>query len=124
MGRRAIGVCFLFGVLIFSSGCLALLAGAGGTALWQAGKVISEESVSMARGALATEKAFSAEKITLTDKVVKNKVTQLRGEDQLNKKVSVDVLDKGPNNVRIEVRYGFGEEIPARNLLETIKGYL
>jgi len=66
-------------------GCVALLAGAGGTALWQTGKIISEEAVSMSRAVLATEKAFKAKKITVAEKTVKTQVTQLRGRNQTGK---------------------------------------
>ena len=102
-------------------GCVGLLAGAGGTALWHAGKVISEETVSMAKAVAATERVFKAKKITLTEKVTKNEATQLRGKNQANNKVAVDILNKGPKNVRIEIRIGIGEEALARELLNEIK---
>ncbi len=102
-------------------GCVALLAGAGGTALWQAGKVISEETVSMSRAVSVTEKVFKAKRITLTEKVSKNEVTQLRGKNKADKKIAVDVFNKGPKNVKIEVRIGIGEETLARELLSEIK---
>ena len=121
MFKRILNLFFLVSLVMFSSGCLALLAGAGGTALWQAGKVISEETTSIARGVTATEAAFKAKKITLTEKVVKSEVTQIRGEDQYNNKVAVDIFYKGPKNIRIEIRYGLGEEIPARDILSEIK---
>ena len=121
MLRRIVGGFILVTMSITLCGCVALLAGAGGTALWQAGKVISEETVSMARAVSATEKALEAQKITLTEKTSKNEVTQLRGKSQAGKKVSVDVFVKGPKNVRIEIRIGTGEETPARELLEEIK---
>lgn len=70
------------------------------------------------------EKVFNTENIRLTDKVVENNTAQLRGEDQLNKKVAVDIIDKGLNNVRIEVRCGISEETSARDLLSAIKRYL
>ena len=120
MFKKILSGFLLVSVVVLSSGCVALLAG-GGTALWHAGKVISEETSSMERGAKATEAAFKAKKITLTDKVVKNEVTQLRGKDQYDTKVAVDILDKGPKNMRIEIRYGLGEETPARELLSEIK---
>lgn len=119
--RKIAVVLFIVGLIPFLSGCFALLGGVGGTVLWQGGKVISEENTSMARGVSATEAAFKTEKVILTDKVIKNEVTQLRGEDQANKKVAVDVFSKGPKNVRIEIRYGLGEETPARELLNEIK---
>lgn len=123
MLRSFIVVCVLLGVALSLCGCFLLVAGAGagGTALWQAGKVVTEEIVPMERGAAATESAFKAKSITLTDKVIKDEVTQLRGDDQAGKKVAVDVFSVGSRNSRIEIRYGFGEEDPARDLLSEIK---
>lgn len=121
MVKKVLNIFLLAGMTISLSGCIALLAGAGGTVFWQAGKVISEESVSMAKGVKATESAFKAKRIILMEKVTKSAVTQIRGKDQFNKKIAVDVFDKGPKNIRIEIRYGFGEETPARDFLNEIK---
>lgn len=103
------------------TGCFALLAGAGGTALWQAGKVVFEELVSMEAGVKAVEAAFKDNDITLKDKVIKSEVTQIRGKDQNGTKVAVDVFSKGKNNSKIEIRYGIGEETAGRELLNQIK---
>ena len=103
------------------TGCFALLAGAGGTALWQAGKIVSEELVSMEAGVKAVEVAFKDKNITLEDKVIKSEVTQIRGKDKNGTKVAVDVFSKGDNNSKIEIRYGIGEETAGRELLNQIK---
>jgi len=121
MKRKILAAVLVLSCVPLLSGCFALLAGAGGTMLWQGGKVISEETTSMARATSAVESAFKAQGITVQDKVVKNDVTQLRGEDKTNKRVAVDVFSKGPKNVRLEIRYGIGEETPARDLLNVIK---
>jgi len=121
MFRNILIVIVLISICLVSSGCIALLAGAGGTVLWQGGKVISEESASMQRAASATKAAFKAKNITLTDEVTKNTVVQLRGEDPTHTKVAVDIFDKGRNNSRIEIRVGLGEEITGRDLLMLIK---
>lgn len=118
----------LFGVIILcvvlnSCGCAALLigAGVGGTALWQGGKVISEENASLEKAVSATKVVFKAKKITLTSEVIRGEVVQLRGEDTGHTKVAVDVFELGSNNVRIEIRVGLGEEKAARELLTQIK---
>ena len=121
MFRNILGKFLLLIISISLCGCFAMLAGAGGTAIWQAGKVISEENVSMSRAVSAAESVFDAEKIILTEKVAKNEVTQLRGRNLDEKKVSVDIFVKGLENVRIEIRIGLGEEAPARELLTKIK---
>ncbi|MDD3374732.1 MAG: DUF3568 family protein [Candidatus Omnitrophica bacterium] len=117
---------FILALCLLSSltGCVALLAGAGGTALWQAGKVISEEQVSMEKGSMAVESAFKAKGIILENKVARNDVTQLRGKDKNDLRVAVDVFSKGDKNIKIEIRYGIGDETLARDLLNQIKRYL
>ena len=119
--KRLTSVALMICLLSSLTGCVALLAGAGGTALWQMGKIISEEQVSMERGVKAVEAAFKTRKITLEDKVIRSEVTQLRGKDKNNIKVAVDVFSKGDKNAKIEIRYGVGKEAPARELLNQIK---
>jgi hypothetical protein len=123
MLRNIVVVCVLLTAALSLCGCFLLVAGAGagGTILWQAGKVASEESASMERAIMAAESAFRAKSITMKDKVIKDEVTQLRGEDQAGKKVAVDVFSVGSRNSRIEIRYGLGDEVPARDLLNEIK---
>ena len=124
MFRKILAVCLCAGLTAASSGCVALLAGAGGTVLWQGGKVISEESVSRDRAVSAVKGAFRSKNITLTDEVKKNEVTQLRGSDPSHAKVAVDVFETGSRSVRIEIRMGLGEKVAARDLLTLIKRYL
>jgi len=121
MAKRIITIFLSFMMILNLCGCLALVAGAGGTALWQAGKVISEESVSMSQAVKAVEETFKAKKITVTDKVSKNQAVQLRGKNQNAKKVAVDIFSKGTRNVKIEIRIGVGEEESSRELLREIK---
>ncbi|MCX5702202.1 MAG: DUF3568 family protein [Candidatus Omnitrophica bacterium] len=123
MLRNIVVVCVLLMAALSLCGCFLLVAGAGagGTVLWQAGKVASEESASMERAVMAAESAFRAKSITLKDKVIKDEVTQLRGEDQAGKKVAVDVFSVGSRNSRVEIRYGLGDEVLARDLLNEIK---
>src|SRR3989338_7389661 len=105
------------------TGCVALLAG-GGTVLWQSGKIISEESASMEAGVKAVEGAFQDKNIVLEDKVIKDEVVQIRGNDQNGTKVAVDVFSKGDKYSKSEIRYGIGEETAGRELLKQIKKHL
>jgi hypothetical protein len=100
---------------------VGILAGAGGTVLWQGGKVISEENVTMERAVAATKEAFKAKKMTLTDQTTRDTVTQLRGDDSSQTKIAVDVFVTGSKSCRIEVRVGLGEEKAGRELLSEIK---
>lgn len=106
------------------TGCFALLAGAGGTALWQAGKIVSEELVSMEAGVKAVEAVFKSNEITLDGKVTRDEATQIRGKDKNGTKVAVDVFSIGEKNSKIEIRYGIGEEAAGRDLLNQIKKQL
>ena len=121
MPRKILTGCLLVACALLFSGCVALLAGAGGTALWHGGKIISEERGTMGRTVDATKAAFRAKKITLTSEVARDQVTQLRGEDPSHAKVAVDVFETDPHAVRIEIRIGLGEKIAARDLLSEIK---
>ena len=109
-------------VALGSAGCLALVAGAGGTALWQGGKVISEERrVPMNRAAAAVKAAFKARKIKLTGEVTKTQAVQLRGEDPSGANANVDVISTGPKSCRLEIRVGLGDKTASRQLLDDIK---
>ena len=123
MIRKAITGTLLAALAAVSSGCVAIAAGAGAVA-WQGGKIISEERVSRDRVVPAVEAAFRAKNIRLTDKVTKNKATQIRGEYPDGANAYVDVLPVGPQNCRIEVRVGIGQKGPARELLEQIRSRL
>ena len=109
-------------VALGSSGCVAMLAGAGGTVVWQGGKVISEEGVPMERAVAAVKSAFRARKITLTGEVTRTKATQIRGEDPSGANVNVDVISTGPKSSRLELRVGLGDKSASRELLDDIKG--
>lgn len=121
MIKKISALVFVVTLSLALSGCIGLLAGAGGAALWQAGKVVSEELVSMEKCVRAVEAAFKSKNITLQEKVSKMEVTQVRGRDANDTKVAVDVFSKGRKNAKIEIRYGLGQEEPARELLTAIK---
>lgn len=111
----------LAGLVAGASGCLAIAAGAGGTAVWQGGKAISEENVSVEQAVDATLSVLRSNKITLKEKVVKSKATQIRGEKADGANVAVDLIKSGENGVKIEVRVGLGDKAAARSLLHEIK---
>lgn len=123
MVRKILIGCLLVGFALTCGGCVALVAGAGagGTVLWQGGKVISEEKASRDHAVSAVKATFSAKRITLTEEVKRDEVIQLRGEDPSHTKVAVDVFETGPRSVRIEIRVGIAERAAARELLSAIK---
>ena len=121
MFRKFLAVVLLVGMVGSSSGCVAVLAGAGGATLWQGGKIVSEEAKSRDRSVRAVKAAFKSQKIVLTDELTKKNVTQLRGDDPSGTKFAVDIFETGEKMSRIEVRVGYGEKIPAREMLTAIK---
>ena len=124
MKRSFFVILFLAATVLGSGGCVAMLAGAGGTVVWQGGKVISEEKVSMERAANAVRQVLRAHKIRLVDEVVKRRATQIRGEDPAGVNINVDVVSTGPNSSRLEIRAGLGDKSLARQLLNDIKSRL
>ncbi|MBU4305674.1 MAG: DUF3568 domain-containing protein [Candidatus Omnitrophica bacterium] len=106
------------------SGCAAVIAGAGGTALWQHGKIVSEEPKSLAQAKAAAKEALKAKKITVKDEVARDNFVQLRGEDKDKNRVAVDIMETGKEATRIEVRVGVGLRAPAKELLLEIKKHL
>lgn len=121
MHRKTGMIAFMLVLALGNQGCIALLAGAGGTVLWQGGKIISEEKATKAAAVSAVKGAFRAQKITKSDEVTKDEVTQLRGESPSHAKVAVDVFETGPKAVRIEIRVGWGDQTASRSLMDEIK---
>ncbi|MCM8813079.1 MAG: DUF3568 domain-containing protein [Candidatus Omnitrophica bacterium] len=106
------------------SGCAAVLlagAGAGGTFLWQEGKLVSEEIGSVERGAAAVKNVFKENKIKITNEVARQSVVQLRGEYPDTSKVAADIIRTSDKTIRFEIRVGVGSKKKARQLLAEIK---
>jgi len=122
---KVAGMAMVVGCMVAGAGCGAavpILIGAGGTAFWQHGKIISEEIQTPAALAQATKAAFTTKKIAITNEVSKAKAIQLRGENPDLKKVSVDIIKISDQLTRLEIRVGVaGEQEPARDLLMEIK---
>ena len=113
------------GCAISLTGCAAVLigAGAGGTVLWQAGKIITEETQTPGVLAQATKAAFEAQEIALVSEVSKDAAIQLRGQNTDLKKVAVDLIRINDQLTRMEIRVGVGERDLSRELLAEIKKY-
>lgn len=107
------------------TGCAApLILGAGGTALWQHGKIVSEEPKSLEQTKTAVKRALTVKKITVGDEVARDNFIQLRGINKDGDKVAVDIVETGSNSVRIEIRVGVGIRQQAKDLLLEIKKHL
>jgi len=111
---------------MLASGCAAVLVGAGGTALWQHGKIVSEEPKPVSEVQAATKEAMKVKKITINDEVARDNFVQLRGDDQDGEKIAVDIILTSSTASRIEIRVGVGvgKKQPARDLLLEIKKQL
>ncbi len=121
---------FLKGVLValvcLSSltGCAAAIVGAGGTALWQHGKIVSDEPKTLEQAKDAAKRALTGKKVTITDEVARDNFVQLRGVDKDGEKVAVDLVGTGSDSVRIEIRVGVGIRQQAKDLMLEIKKHL
>lgn len=109
---------------ILVNGCAAVLVGAGGTALWQHGKIVSEEPKTLAETHTAAKEALKAKKIIINDEVKRDNFVQIRGANPDNDKVAVDIIETSSNASRIEIRIGMGQKQAARDLLLEIKNHL
>ena len=121
-----IGV-WLGGVIVCSlyiAGCAAVVVGAGGTMLWQHGKIVSEEPKPVAKAVAAAKAVLQENLIEIKDEVAREKFVQLRGEDAEKKKVAIDLIQTGDNSTRIAIRVGMGERETARQLLLDLKDRL
>ena len=114
----------IVGAAVCLNGCAAAIVGAGGTALWQHGKIVSEEPRARDTVVAATKEALKAKKIALKDEVSRDNFMQLRGEDREGKKIAIDVIELKKDSSRIEIRVGMGERVAAKDLLLEVKKQL
>jgi urease accessory protein UreH len=114
----------LAGCVLLSAGCAAVLVGAGGTALWQHGKIVSEEPRSLEAVKTAAKEALKVKKVVINDEIARDNFLQLRGQDPEGKKIAVDIIETGKDAVRLEIRVGAGERQPARDILLELKRQL
>lgn len=125
--NMAVGV-LLLGVVVGTSGCVALLAGgaaAGGTALWLSDKLVQEVNAPLDRSVAAAERALDSLSLPLNKKTVKADVAQLMSTHTDGKTIWIDVHRVSDSRSRIEVRVGaIAEEDAARKILDRIVGYL
>ncbi len=124
MARRIMKALMLAGCVLLSAGCAAVLVGAGGTALWQHGKIVSEEPRSLEAVKTAAKEALKVKKVVINDEIARDNFLQLRGQDPEGKKIAVDIIETGKDAVRLEIRVGAGERQPARDILLELKRQL
>ena len=108
-------------VCLLTSGCAAAIVGAGGTALWQHGKIVSEEPRQKTDVDAAVQTALKSKKIEITDDVGRDNFSQVRGLTPDGRKVAVDIIGLTKNSCRIEIRVGLGERAAAKDLLLEVK---
>jgi len=106
---------------MLTNGCAAMIVGAGGTALWQQGKIVSEEPKTLAQVQAAAEQAIKHKKIVLNDTVARDNFVQLRGKGPDGEKIAIDIIETAKNASRIEIRVGIGKKQAAKDLLLEIK---
>ncbi|MBU1087319.1 MAG: DUF3568 domain-containing protein [Candidatus Omnitrophica bacterium] len=106
---------------MFTNGCAAMIVGAGGTALWQHGKIVSEEPKPTEQVQAAAKQALKHKKIVLNDTVKRDNFVQLRGKGPDGEKIAIDIIETDKNASRIEIRIGIGQKQAAKDLLLEIK---
>jgi len=126
---RGILLCLvLVAVVLNSSGCVALVAGAAGgagTAHWLSGKLAQEVDASIDESLEAVRAALKSLKLPTTKETVKYEVAQVMSKYTDDRTVWIDIHRTSSATSRIEVRVGaMSDEDAARVILDKILKYL
>ncbi|MCG8431454.1 MAG: DUF3568 domain-containing protein [Candidatus Omnitrophica bacterium] len=110
------------------SGCVALLAGAGGaagTAVWLSGKLTQEFNAPYSRSIEAVEEALASLDYAVSKKTVKSTVAQVMSNHADGRTIWIDIRPVGSQRTRIDARVGMvSDEIAARELMDAIEHVL
>lgn len=129
MLKRIGGYLFLGLLLLNTSGCFLLLAGAAGgagTAVWLSGKLSQEFHASYERTVDATEKALKSLDLKIAKVSREDTVTQFRSEYNDGKEIWVDVRRITDTSSKVEIRVGAvsPDKAAADKILKRIQKYL
>lgn len=128
MFRKAMLLVFS-ALLVFNlCGCVALVAGAAGgagTAIWLSGKLTEQLDASFEKSVDAAERALKSMKLTVTSKVVKNDVAQIRSAYSDGRKIWIDIHRLSSASSRIEIRVSAkGSKEASQEILDRVQKYL
>jgi hypothetical protein len=128
MFRKLFNLFFVSVLLLNSSGCVALVAGAAGgtgTAFWLGGKISEEVNVSKDKAYKAAKSALEAMRLEITKTTVKEDVAQIRGKYTDERAIWIDVKKITETSSQIEIRVGMkGDKEASTKILNRIKRYL
>jgi hypothetical protein len=123
MIRKAIFFISLASIVMFSSGCFLLLAGAAGgagTAVWLQSKLSQTVNGPLEQAVRGVKAGLQDLKVIVSKETVETDVTQLKG-DYDGKPYWVDIRRVTDKTSKIEVRVGVpGDEVAARRVMDAI----
>ena len=127
MFRKLLILVFGLLLVVSTSGCFMLLAGAvggAGTAGWLSGKLSQEVNVSFKDGVGAANRAMDVLNLDVTKVTTGDMVAQIIGEHTDGRKIWIDVHRVSKSVSRIEVRVGAtGDQEASRRILDKILQY-
>jgi hypothetical protein len=123
MIRKAIFFVSLASIVMFSSGCFLLLAGAAGgagTAVWLQSKLSQTVNGPLEQAVRGAKAGLQDLKVIVSKETVEPDLTQLKG-DYDGKSYWIDVRRVTDKSSKIEVRVGVpGDEAAARRIMDSI----
>lgn len=128
MFKKAVIFIFCAALLAALSGCVALVAGAAGsagTAMWLSGKLTQEVQSPYGRAVEAAKSALKSLKLEINKETRAQTLTQLKSKYTNGKEVWIDVRKITDNLSRLEVRVGIvSDRAAAAQILKKIVQYL
>ncbi len=128
MTKRILSLGLVCGMLLVSSGCVALIAGAAGgagTAVWLSGKLSQEVAAPFDKAVRAAQSALKALNYDVEKETQKDRLVQIISVHADGRQTWVDIHRVSKSVSRIEVRVGAsGDKEAARELLDKIERYL
>lgn len=129
MLKKILGLILSGLVLLSTSGCIFLLAGAAGgagTAVWLSGKLAHEANASLDKTTRAVKDALKSLRLNITKETVKDDVVQIVGDYTDGRTFWVDIRRVTEKSSKLEVRVGAitSDRAAADKILKKILRYL
>lgn len=128
MARRVLVVIALLVMVVSTSGCFYLFAGAAGgagTAVWLSGKLSETVNVSFDRTVQAAKSALKSFAFEIEKETQKYEVAQLISKYKDGRQIWIDVHRVSDSSSKIEIRVGaMGDKAASGEILKRIKQYL
>ncbi|MFA6281098.1 MAG: DUF3568 family protein [Candidatus Omnitrophota bacterium] len=128
MRKKILNLIFIGSLLLNSSGCVALVAGAAGgvgTAFWLEGKVSEEVNVSIKGGVKAVTAALRDMRLENTKTTIKDDAAQIKSKYTDGRIIWIDIKRITDTSSKIEIRVGMkGDKEVSTKILNRIKNYI